>query len=110
MLEEITAMVYTTSSAYIIAMIIADAWNRKRKRRFFYLTTRRVRKKAEGANNMAQSIMVKELIGKNIKLATINKRVKGKVAEITDDWVKVVLKNGKEHMVKEDMIIWITVL
>ena len=59
---------------------------------------------------MALPVIIKDLVGKDVRIATLTSVYKGKLTEIQDEWIKLVLKNGKEFFVKEDMITSIVTL
>lgn len=62
---------------------------------------------------MALPIMINNLINRQVMLSTLNGSYKGRVAEIENEWVKIVKQTKKgevSYFIKEDMITSITTL
>jgi len=89
----------------VITIVIAIAEIMRRKRVFFLL----IKKYKKGKIIMALPAAIKNLIGKTVKLKTLNASYKGKIDEVEDEWVKIVDKDGGEFFVREDMIMAISV-
>lgn len=97
------------SSAAVAAAAAAEE-EALRKRKVLYLIIKRLNKKKRGIKEVTLPTMIKELIGKNVKITTLSAVHRGKVVDIQDNWIKIILKNGKEYFVKEDMLTGISTL
>ena len=95
--------------AVILPIIVAIAAEEALRRRRNFIFARNIIKKKKGASKMALPNMVKEITGKQVQITTLSASHRGKVADVQDEWIKLVLKNGREVFVKEDMITGILV-
>lgn len=76
-----------------------------------YIVMKIIKKRRKA--KMALPIMINNLINRQVMLSTLNGSYKGRVAEIENEWVKIVKQTKKgevSYFIKEDMITSITTL
>ena len=72
----------------------------------------RLRRNKRNGGKMALPVFIKELVGQEVCITTINGGATGKIIEIQDDWIKLEECKKKKNIlfIRDDMVVEIKVI